>query len=131
MTGSRRGPAKPAIQPLRPLLLLLGRDHSVLERFRQTKLHDGLGGNLNRRTGLRIATSTSLALGLHGLAEAGNDKLPSGLALLGRQGDELFHETCRDLLVNSRLFGQMRYHLRLRHHWAAPLLRSIFCVSYS
>jgi len=53
--------------------LLLGGDR-VFGSLGDAELHDGLGFDLNRLTGLGIASHTGLAMRFHQAAEAGDDE---------------------------------------------------------
>ena len=81
--------------------LLLGCD-GVFRSFRDAEFHHGLGSDLDRLTGLRIASHAGLAVCLHQAAEAGNDEDARLLGLFDRGLCKCVEERCRGL-VGSRV----------------------------
>ena len=95
-----------------PLLL---RQDGVLQRLRDARLHDGLGGNLDGLAGRRIAPHPRLPLLDHELHHVGQDELARPLQFFLRQRRQLIEELARLRALHSEAFREVREELRLAH----------------
>src|SRR5262245_1755813 len=95
--------------PARSLL-----ERELLHRLRDAELQHGLGRNLDRLAGLRVAAHTSLALHHHQLADAREHETIA--RLLGSQRRELFEDHRALLLRDLVLVREVTRDLRLGHH---------------
>src|ERR1041384_3543743 len=97
--------------PLREPRLLQNR---VLESLRRAQAHHGLGLDLDRFAGLRIAAHAGLAVRFHNAADPWNDEFARGtLGFFHRKLVQLFKKESRLLLGCAEFFGDMRNDLGL------------------
>src|SRR5579859_3509754 len=87
--------------------LLLDRGDDVLGSLGYAELNHGLGLDLDRRAGLRVAANAGLALCLDEAADARDDEYPVLLGLLDGRFGECVEEGA-DLLVGE--FQLLRHH---------------------
>src|SRR5690606_25687982 len=83
-----------------------GLHHGVLGGLGDAELHDGLGRNLNRGAGGRVAALASLAVDLHELAEVTDGEHTVLLDFGEGERVEGVHESGGVLLLHAGLFGK-------------------------
>src|SRR5262249_24987062 len=81
VTDKCKRPAIAGLCNLKTQNLLLWWSDRVLHGLGHAELHHGLGGNLDRFAGLRVATDASLAVRFHQTAQARHDEYATLLGL--------------------------------------------------